>query len=651
MLRSKADSDNIMLLKSFAPKLENYWSNSNERSFSSITSGSRYHATWQCLLGHTWKSRVSNISSRYQEGQPPVCPFCSNRETLSGFNDLLTLMPSLAAQWHPVNNKELTPNMVTPGSSKKVWWQCVEGHEWEASLVNRKLGTNCPACFMVEVAKDKKRNNRIKRPANPLPAKYFKEWHPTKNSNLNQSFITAGSAKKVWWQCEKEHEWETSPNKRVYYDSSCPTCSGFKILKGFNDLGFTHPELVKEWDFVANIKTFTSISQGSKYRASWVCSKNHHWVASVYKRTSGQGCPYCANQKIMAGYNDLQSLFPALAEEWSVKNLLKISEVGVGSERKAFWCCVEGHEWEAQIRNRTLNGTGCPKCNSSSGEFSLNVFLETFLTKEEIVTHDRLIIKPYEIDFYIPSKKIAIEYNGIYWHSEAAGKSRSYHYDKWLKCKEAGVQLIQIWEDDWLYKRTLVEQMLKHKLNESNTGERVYARKTETVQLQKNETTIFLNNFHIQGNVEGSVRVGLKVNGVTVAVMVLRAEEQGKKLNLLRYATNTTVVGGFTKLLSFVIKNNPVVENIVTFSDNTVSDGSLYRNNGFVEDAFIKADYMYLHKGQRKHKFGYRLNKFKTNPDLIYSDNLSESELAKLNNISRIWDAGKIRWVKKVEPK
>ena len=118
-------------------------------------------------------------------------------------------------------------------------------------------------------------------------------------------------------------------------------------------------------------------------------------------------------------------------------------------------------------------------------------------------------------------------------------------------------------------------------------------------------------------------------------------------LYLDRYATSCTVVGGMGKLLKagkeFAQENE--CSKIVTFSDHQVSDGSLYKNLGFEEDKEIPPDYRYFSEGKRKHKFGYRLKRFKNDPSLIYQPGLTERELAELNGLERIWDCGKTRWV------
>jgi hypothetical protein len=241
---------------------------------------------------------------------------------------------------------------------------------------------------------------------------------------------------------------------------------------------------------------------------------------------------------------------------------------------------------------------------------------------------------------------MAIEFNGVYWHSEAAGKDKWYHHNKWEVAKKKGIQLIQIWEDEWNRNPEQVKRMLAHKLGVVS-GKRVYARKTRVVELSKKQMDVFLDENHIQGSVDGGVRLGLVSDDVLVAAMLLKTEagSEGKSLNLLRFATAVPVPGGFTKLIKATRELFPEVTQVVTFSDNCVSDGGLYESNGFVAEKQLDPDYRYVVKGVREHKFNYRLKRFRNDPELQYVEGLSESQLARLNNLPRIWDCGKTKWV------
>jgi len=258
----------------------------------------------------------------------------------------------------------------------------------------------------------------------------------------------------------------------------------------------------------------------------------------------------------------------------------------------------------------------------------------------EVVRHDRSVAYPREIDLYIPGHRLGVEYNGVYWHSERY-LARSYHHDKWEACRAAGVQLVQVWQDDYSARPELIHAGLAHKLG--LTPSRTFARNTVAGELGGTAANEFLDRFHIQGGVGASVHVGLGADGTLVAVCSF-TRGGGHQWDLTRYATATSVVGGFTKCLAYFTRNHQWSA-IKTFSDHCVSDGGLYRKAGFALDAVLPPDYRYVVGGRRIHKFSYRLDRFRRDPHLLYEEGLTERQLAELNDLPRIWDAGKTRWV------
>jgi hypothetical protein len=423
------------------------------------------------------------------------------------------------------------------------------------------------------------------------------------------------------------------------------------VLSGFNDFYTLNPDspLLREWSKKpSNLKPTQVVTKSNK-TITWVCKVNHEWEARLNERLRGSGCPYCANKKILLGYNDLPTTHPDLASQWSTKNLTPASEVTSGSEVKAWWMGACGHEWQAPVYKRT-KGQGCPVCRDyvSTPEKELASHLTKLGVK--VIKSDRKILKGRELDLYLPDVKIAIEYNGLYWHTEDRGKTRWYHHAKWEDCKQQGIQLIQIWEDDWNRNPELVKRMIDRKIGISKE-KTVYARTCEVVQVTIQESQAFMEENHIQGWTNGSSYLALKPKGSTniVALLIVKKEPgtSGKVLNIMRYATSCKVPGGFSKLLK-AAEQLWKPEKVITFSDNTVSTGELYAKTGFVADKILEPDYQYLAGGVRKHKFGYRLKKFREDPTLQYVEGLTERELALLNNLPRIWDAGKTRWSKTV---
>ncbi len=194
-------------------------------------------------------------------------------------------------------------------------------------------------------------------------AKLMAEWNWEKNNELgfNPETLTLGSHKNVWWKCSKGHEWQATIANRNK-GQGCPYCSGRYAIKGENDLETINPTLAKEWNYEKNNElTPTDVLPGSHKKVWWKCYKEHEWQATINDRNNGRGCPYCAGKKISKGYNDLQTLNPNLAKEWNYEKNdgLTPANVTSGSNKKVWWRCSKGHEWQATIADRN-RGRGCP---------------------------------------------------------------------------------------------------------------------------------------------------------------------------------------------------------------------------------------------------------------------------------------------------
>ncbi|MBQ2723724.1 MAG: hypothetical protein IJF72_03640, partial [Clostridia bacterium] len=249
-----------------------------------LTIGSNKKVWWMCEKGHEWQAVVNSRKTGVG------CPYCSNKKVLAGENDLATTNPQLASEWHPTKNGNLTPQQVTRGSNKKVWWKCKKGHEWQADVSDRSQGQGCPYCS----------NKKVLAGENDLATtnpQLASEWHPTKNGNLTPQQVTSGSDKKVWWKCSKGHEWQAIIGDRNK-GKGCPYCSGKKVLIGYNDLATINPKLAKEWNYESNgalkPEEFTA---NSNKKVWWKCDKGHEWQATIASRNAGRGCPYCYKEK------------------------------------------------------------------------------------------------------------------------------------------------------------------------------------------------------------------------------------------------------------------------------------------------------------------------------------------------------------------
>ncbi len=250
---------------------------------------------------------------------------------------LLITHPEIAKQWHPTKNGELTPDQVTAGSGKKVWWKCPKGpdHEWKAAPYSRagNKKSGCPCCTGKKVSV----TNSLKS----LYPDIADEWHPTKNGDLTSDQVTAGSGKKVWWKCPKElnHEWQATVSNRTGLNRGCPLCWKTRRGKARRDgavrvkgsVSSTHPRLLEEWDDDLSPHEY---SAGSHQNIWWKCLRGHRWKTTIYHRTSvnGTGCPFCSPQTSRPEiriYCELETIFPD--SQWRMKDMGKEIDIYIPS--------------------------------------------------------------------------------------------------------------------------------------------------------------------------------------------------------------------------------------------------------------------------------------------------------------------------------
>jgi len=260
--------------------------------------GSNKKVWWKCYEGadHEWMAGITDVYriSKIDSGIRVPCPFCRGLK-VSITNCLDNIHPEVASQWHPTKNGNLQPSDVVAGSNKKYWWKCAEGpdHEWRTSPDVRisRGGRGCPFCAGYKVSITNNLYNNFPEIA--------KEWHPTKNGNLQPSDVVAGSNKKYWWKCTEgpDHEWSAVIGSRTRLGAKCPCCAGLKISIT-NSLATLYPTIASEWHPTKNGDLQPSdVVAGSNKKYWWKCNDipEHNWKTSIDARTrAGTACPDCA---------------------------------------------------------------------------------------------------------------------------------------------------------------------------------------------------------------------------------------------------------------------------------------------------------------------------------------------------------------------
>ena len=264
----------------------------------------------------------------------------------------------LADEFDIVRNAPLTPDTVSYGSKRPVWWRCAKGHEWQAAPDARNGGARCPYCAGIRPVPGV---NDLATAAPALAA----EWHPTKNGALTPRELLANSKKLVWWRCEKGHEYTASPKSRAC-GGGCPICKQEREERPRAVLADVFPQLAAEWNGPRNSGlTPEHVLIDSPKRVWWRCAKGHEWQAAIDARTAGgSGCPVCSGRKLQRGVNDLKTVNPVLAAQFAAENApLTASDVAANSSKRVWWRCRNGHLWRASVKDRTgAKHSGCPRC-------------------------------------------------------------------------------------------------------------------------------------------------------------------------------------------------------------------------------------------------------------------------------------------------
>ena len=263
----------------------------------------------------------------------------------------------------------------------------------------------------------------------------------------------------------------------------------------------------------------------------------------------------------------------------------------------------------------------------------------------KIIQNDRSILNGKEIDIYLPEMNLAIEFNGLYWHSELY-KDKMYHQEKTILCENKGIQLIHIWEDDWLDKKDIVKDIIQSKLG---MNDKIPARKCTIKEVSSKESKEFLEKYHIQGNVNASIRIGLYYDDSLVEIAtfgklrnILHSNGQENQYELYRLCSKSgyTVVGGVSKLLThFIRKYQP--KQIVSYANLDISNGNVY-NSFFKKISITSPGYYWSKDGYKYHRSNFTKHILVKNG---YDKNKTEEEIMHELGYYKVYDSGNIKYV------
>lgn len=372
---------------------------------------------WKCEKGHEWLAKVANRKYGCN------CPICSGKQVAVGWNDLASLYPHLATEWHPTNNGELTPKDITAGSNKRVWWLCSRGHEWQDTVAHRSSGRGCPRCsgelktsfpeqavfFYFQKMTvtynryllDPKTEIDIYLPQYKIGIEYdgayfhksekAEQRETRKQNKLNEMGITLIRVREFEGrpyeyaiqvkQGANDKELSEAIQKLLalvtrltHYSFEIDVDVGrdrYDIYEQYiqnekeNSLAVLNSTLAAEWHPIKNGTLLPEhFRVSSNKKVWWKCNQGHEWEAAINSRSQGHGCPFCAGLKVLRGVNDLATQHGAIAKQWHpTKNgFLTAFDVTSQSNKPVWWQCEKGHEWLVSPSHR-IRGNGCPVCS------------------------------------------------------------------------------------------------------------------------------------------------------------------------------------------------------------------------------------------------------------------------------------------------
>lgn len=468
-------------------------------------------------------------------------------------------------------------------------------------------------------------------------------------------------------ECYKSHGIKgRSKNNDFYEDRTCVNCNNvFNIRKKLpNKLcsDKCRVEWSKKPEVIENKINKTKESIYKKYGVeSLFFNKEFRDKLLEIRRNRSEEEKEMTSEKIKKRF---VTKFSPLISERLLNNNLKLKEKyeknknGTTSKPYEFECLKCNSKFTS-----TLLGSGkipiCRVCYPINKNSTIEGIIRQFLIENNIkfINTDRKILKGKEIDFLIESHKIALEVDGLFYHSENyGGKDKFYHINKTKESLKNGYKLIHIFEDEILNKPEIVFSRLRN-IFKLNTNNKISGRKCVVKEIPKNESKVFFNENHLQGDGNDSIRLGLFYMGNIVSLMSfgkqrvsLGKKNKGNNYELIRFSNkiNTIVNGGFSKLLNHFVTNYTFDE-LITYSDVRWSGldpfETVYYKNNFTFSHLSPPNYWYLKNGSSKkryHRFGYRKN-------ILLSEgwdvSMTEWEIMQMKKYDRVWDCGNLKFI------
>jgi hypothetical protein len=492
-------------------------------------------------------------------------------------------------------------------------------------LINRKQG--CPKC-----SQEKQTHNQ-KKPLDIL-LKEFNHIHDNKYNYSKVEYVNTITP--ITIICPKHGEFEQLPSNHLK-GKGCKYCGGTAKMD-------TKLFIEKSKKIHDNKYDYSKVVyKSSREPVTIICPEHGEFEQIPNNHLSkSQGCPKC-----LGWVKDTESFIEKSKKIHGDKYDYKNTTYKTIHEEVDIICPTHGNI--KVTPNYHLRGLGCKFCTTSISieEKNILTFIESMGVK--CIPNDRSVLGDKELDIYLPDYNIAIEYNGLYWHSEEY-VDNEYHLNKSNKCLEKNVRLIHIFEDEWLHKKEIVKSRIINILN--LTPKKIYGRKCVIKEVDSNVARNFINENHIQGYVNSSIKIGLFYDNNLVSIMtlgktrnILKSKGEEGEYEILRFCNklNTTIIGGASKIFNYFLKTYKP-KKVISYSDKRWSIGNLYNKLNFKLENTSKPNYFYLINKKRETRYKYQKHKLKslgllTNPSLSAVDNM------KINGFYRIFDCGTDKFI------
>lgn len=528
------------------------------------------------------------------------------------------------------NNKYDYSKVEYVNSTTKVTITCPEHGDFQQAPAAHARGDGCPFCANGKRGKRSDGDTFIKRAELVHEGKYRYD---------KVTYVNA--MKKVTITCPEHGDFQQTPQAHLV-GQGCPKCSG---------RGLSTDEIVK---------MFTNL-HGDKYdyskvvytkmhdKVTIICPEHGEFMQTPSKHLLGQGCPECAVDKRAEMKNIGQEEFIRRCKELYGDQYDYSKTKYVNMFEKVTVICKKHGEF-MQRANGHLNGHGCPRCGAieSRGETEIYEYICSLIGNENVEHSNRTVLDGHEIDIFIPSLNVGIEYNGLKWHSTEY-RDNTYHLRKTKLAMEKGVRLIHVFEDEYIHKKEIVLSKIRRIIHADDNAPSVSARKCDVMEISKEDAETFINANHIQGYKGCTLAIGCKGKGSLIGAMTFK--KVGNEWLLNRFATDNALrcngVGG--KIFSYFIrKYSP--SSVKTFADlrwSSISEGSLYSILGFKVDGFVKPQYRYVdssHPMERIHKLNFTRQLIEKRYNIDCGGKSADAVAQELG-FYQIYDCGMVRYV------